>query len=139
MIHRQRGITMIELMVVVVVVALLASIALPSYTDFVTRSRRSEAMNALVEMANLQERFFSNSTPSTYTSDFTDLPYPTATENGMYQLSIVVNSTLSYTLTATPIAGTSQAGDGALRLNTTGIRTWDKANDGSYGYSWTDR
>ncbi|MGE0386732.1 MAG: type IV pilin protein [Gammaproteobacteria bacterium] len=58
--RRQRGITLIELMVVVAVVGILAAIAYPSYQDYILRSNRSEAQALLADVAAREERFFSN-------------------------------------------------------------------------------
>lgn len=56
---RQRGFTLIEAMIVVVILAILASIAYPSYLEQIRKANRSVAKSALLEMANRQEqRFF---------------------------------------------------------------------------------
>jgi type IV pilus assembly protein PilE len=55
---RQRGFTMLELMMVVVVVALLAAIALPSYTDYIMRSRITEATSGLSDARQRAEQWF---------------------------------------------------------------------------------
>ena len=54
------GFTLIELMVVVVIVAILATIALPSYQDYVMRSRIAEAVSALAAKRTSVEQFFDN-------------------------------------------------------------------------------
>lgn len=55
---KQKGFTLIEMMVVVAIIAILASIAVPSYMQYVLRSHRVEARNALQEMANrLQQNY----------------------------------------------------------------------------------
>lgn len=54
----QFGFTLIELMIVVVIIALLAAIAYPSYSDFVTRSQRADAKAALSQAAQTLERCF---------------------------------------------------------------------------------
>src|SRR5690606_15122717 len=56
----QRGFTLLELMITVVVVAILASVAYPSYTDFVVRSKRAEGKAALLDAAQALERHFTN-------------------------------------------------------------------------------
>lgn len=55
-----RGFTLIEVMVVVAIVALLASVALPSYQDYVTRAKIAEATSQLPSIANKAEQFFAD-------------------------------------------------------------------------------
>lgn len=55
---RQRGFTLIELMIVVVVVAILAAIAFPAYRDYVIRSNRATAKSMLTQVADRQEQFY---------------------------------------------------------------------------------
>lgn len=53
----QRGFTLIELMIVVAIVGILASIAYPAYQDSVLKGRRAEARTALLELMQQQERY----------------------------------------------------------------------------------
>ena len=55
--RRQSGFTLIEVMIVTAVVALLAALAYPSYTDSVRKGRRAEGRTALLELMQQQERF----------------------------------------------------------------------------------
>jgi len=54
---RNRGFTLIELMIVVVIVAVLAAIALPSYRSYVIRANRSQAQQYMQDIANREEQF----------------------------------------------------------------------------------
>ena len=52
-----QGFTLIELMIVVTIVAVLAAVAIPSYSDYVLKSRRSEAFQALNQVVNAMEKY----------------------------------------------------------------------------------
>lgn len=95
----QRGVTLLELMVTLVVIALLASIALPTYDTFVQRSRRSEAREALADLAARQEQFFLDN--KTYATSLGDLGRETTTANGYFSISIPSASVTAYSLRAT--------------------------------------
>ncbi|WP_277874220.1 type IV pilin protein [Luteimonas cucumeris] len=120
-----RGFTLIELMVVVAVVAILASIALPSYQDSVRKSRRGQAKADLVELAQLLER--EHTVRNSYGNDTTDydIPFNQSPKTGTahYTIALSNQSANTFTLTATP-AG-SQANDtcGNLTLNQAGAKT----------------
>ncbi len=70
--NKMRGVTLIELVVVVAIVALLATIAIPSYRQFVLRSHRAEAKSALLNLAAAQEKFYLQN--NTYTDALDDAP-----------------------------------------------------------------
>lgn len=72
----QRGFTLIELMVVIAIVGVLAAVAYPSYTDYVTRSKRATAKAFLVTLADRQERFFFDN--KRYAIDLNELGYGNA-------------------------------------------------------------
>lgn len=103
-----QGFTLIEMMIVVAIVGLLAAIAYPNYTDYLSKSRRSEAKTLLMDIAARQEQYFLDN--RSYTNDFTDLPNLTAqavaagsvtSENGYYVVTISRPTLYTYTLTAT--------------------------------------
>jgi type IV pilus assembly protein PilE len=131
------GFTLIELMVTIVVLAILVSIAVPSYTSQLRKSRRTEARTALLDLASREERY--NSTHSVYSSTPADLglagAYPIAVGSGYYQVTVCVSGALpcaadagngtAFLLTATPVPGSSQAGDshcGSFTLDNTGVQ-----------------
>ncbi|HEY9040984.1 MAG TPA: type IV pilin protein [Rheinheimera sp.] len=121
---KQRGITLIELMIVIAILGILVSIAYPSYTQYVQRSNRSEGMNELVRIANMQEQFFADS--RRYAVDLTELGFPDAvftTENGLYQIRVSAAAARTFTLTA--VGQGVQANDvcATMGINQAGAKT----------------
>lgn len=111
---RQRGFTLIELMIVVVVVSILASIAVPSFMNSIRKGRRADAVAALAELQQAQERHRANN--PTYASALTGSGSlglsSTASPSGYYTLAISGTPTATtYTVTATANSGQSQASD----------------------------
>ncbi len=117
------GITFIELMIVVVVLAIIAALAWPSYQEIVQRGRRSEAREALSRLASVQEQFYNNN--KAYATTLADLGIDSSlTEHSYYTIGMVVDSTFTYELSAT--ATGIQAKDttcSVLRLTNTGAKT----------------
>ncbi len=131
------GITLIELMIVVVVVSILAAIAFPNYQEFSARAKRNEARAALLRLATNQERFYLNN--NTFTQDLTSLGFsatPTwTTETGYYTIQVTAADATNFTATATYLQGGSEATKcSSFTIDGRGARTsapdtncWDRA------------
>lgn len=132
--RRQLGFTLIELMITVAIVGILARVAYPSYTSYVVKSSRAAAQTELLQLAALQEKIYLNS--SSYSASVTQsyngtsgtsngLGYTSTTSDSKYSLSISTpTGGQTYTITATPVTGKSQDGDGNLTVDQSGKRTW---------------
>jgi type IV pilus assembly protein PilE len=107
---RMRGITLIELMIVVVVVSILVSIAYPNYQEFTARAKRNEARATLLRLATNQERFYLNN--NTFTTDMTQIGFsssPFTTETGYYVVAVTSATPSNFSATATYQRGGSEA------------------------------
>ena len=105
----QRGVTLMELMIVVVIVSIMAAIAYPNYRDFTARAHRNEAKAALLEIAQNQERFYLQN--STYGS-LTQLGYPgdtITTDTGSYSVTVIAPDASNFTARASYLKGGSEA------------------------------
>lgn len=121
--RRQHGFTLIELIITVAVIALLAAIALPSYTQYVIRSKRSAAQAAMMDIANRQQQFLLANRSYADNAALAASGYTLPSEvSSNYSYSITVSTTAvpGFTITLTPTG--SQASDGALSLNNQGVK-----------------
>ena len=126
--QRNRGFTLIELMIVVALIAILAAIGFPTYQDQMRKARRSEATAVLLDIAARMERFYADR--GTYTGATigagagTDVYTSTTSENGHYTLTINPLAAESFTLNATPVVGGAQDGDdcGVFTLTSAGTK-----------------
>jgi len=121
----QNGFTLIELMITVVIISILASIAYPSYQEFVKRGNRTEGQAFLSEVAARQERYFAQNNEYTDDVDKLKLKNGSTSETGKYELSIVIDEDADaddggYTLTAEEQFNDDACGN--LTLTATGIK-----------------
>ncbi len=124
---RQAGFNLVELMIVVAIVGVLAGVAYPGYQSYAIRATRSAAQSFMLEVANREERFLLDQRAYTVTLGTgglnTSAPAQVA---AAYAVTVAVDNTATpptFTVTATPLAGTRQASDGTLTLDSVGNKT----------------
>src|SRR5687768_15664395 len=131
--HKSRGFTLIEMMIVVAVIAILATIAFPSYQNFAMRNRRADGKDLAMRIASAQERFYTNR--NSYTTDPVALGVGLVSEQQYYTAQIVVpDDGQTYTLNLVPQDIQVEDRCGTLTINNTGFK--DHLGPGGNGACW---
>jgi len=126
MYSKMRGITLIELMIVITILGILAAVAYPNYREFAARAKRNEAKAALLQIATNQERWYLNN--NTYTTDMTNLGFGVAnnfvTESNSYTITVTAADANNFTATATYNNIDAEAGKClTFQIDGRGVRT----------------
>ncbi len=115
------GMTLIELLITVTLVAILAAVVVPSYQQTIAASRRSDATSALLALAQLMERTYSEQGTYANARVGTNGLYPSQSPQGYYTISIVNQSADAFSIKATP----------------TGVQASDRCGSYTYDQSGT--
>ena len=140
----QAGVTLIELMIVVVIIAIIAAVALPSYQRSVQNTRRADCTGGLVGLASAMERHLSingsylgaaASGANTGAPAIFGTTCPVDGGDATYNLTISAATASTFTLRATPTG--SQTGDrcGSLTITNTGVKG---VIDAAAGNDWQE-
>lgn len=133
---QQRGITLLELLIVVAIIAIISAIAYPSYTQYVVNTKRTAATSILLQISDRQQQFFMDN--KSYAADLTNLGFANnplvigddgrlltaADTDSVYSVSLSNVAAIAYTVTAAPLHGQASRDTkcGSLTLNQAGAQ-----------------
>lgn len=120
--NQNMGFSLIELMIVVAIVGILASIAFPSYQDSVRKARRTDGIEATMQCAAAMKRKFT--VVNSFSTGANPAECTGASDEGFYNVSVATPAAgLTFTVTAAPVGG--QTNDTAclnFTLTNTGLQ-----------------
>lgn len=107
---KSHGFTLVELMMVVAIISILAGIAIPAYTQYLTRGKAAEATSLLAQLSTKLERYYSDQTPPSYDSGGGVCGIALPPAEAKYFSYTCVTAGQTYTLTATGLASQNMSG-----------------------------
>ena len=125
-----RGLTLIELLMVILIVGILAAVAVPTYSNYMIRARRADAKTALEQIRGAQEMW--RAERGTYAIDDGNGTAVAKLQNTMGAPATTISQYYTWAFSAAPTATTytaqataigSQATDGWLAINQDGTKT----------------
>ena len=136
------GLSLLELTAVLAIIAIVAAAALPAYDAYTTRAERANAQADLVRCAQGME-LHANTTNSyalavdTDANGIGDASAGVVSANicavsAKHRIALTRADAAGFVLRATPPPTGRLAQDGALELDATGMRRWDRNNDGDF-------
>ena len=133
---QQRGFTLIEMMIVIAIIGILAAIAYPSYQQYVIKTKRTDMMTEMQNIASeIESRKLAQGSYSAISAGIKtefSTAYPRQ-GTALYDVTITDPLVTKWTINATPKTGMQMVIDGNLSLNYQGIKCRGNGTDKKCG------
>lgn len=144
--NRQYGVTLLELMIVVAIIAIISAFAYPSYMQYVVSTKRTIATTALLRIADRQQLFFMDN--KSFSNDLTEIGFganplvladdgneaAAGDSDAVYSISLSNVAATTYTITAAPLHGQAERDTDCVNLTLT--HAGARGNSGGGGDCW---
>ena len=129
--RRTSGFTLVEILIVITIIGVLASIAYPSYQQYVVKANRAAAQQFLLEAASVQHQYFLANNGNGYATQTTligasgllSTPSNVSSYYDITSAPTTETTTATFTITATPVTGGMQSDDSTVSINNIGSKT----------------
>ena len=127
-VQRKSGFTLVEILVVITIIGILASIVYPSYQQYLVKANRAAAQQFLLEATSVQHQYFlaNNGNGYAHKDAINSLVSTSANVSTYYDITflpITDTTSSSFTIIATPLTSSIQQNDGYLSITNTGLKT----------------
>ena len=127
-VQRKSGFTLVEILVVITIIGILASIVYPSYQQYLVKANRAAAQQFLLEATSVQHQYFLANNGNGYAHEeaINSLVSTSANVSTYYAIAFLPTTdttSSSFTITATPLTNSIQQNDGYLSIANTGLKT----------------
>jgi len=120
-VNRNRGFSLIELLIVVAVLGVIFAVAYPSYYSYVLKTHRTDGKSALVNLANDMEKYYF--THNEYPATIATLRQNSTSDDGHYELAVDAATARGFELSAKPVGQQSKDKHcGTFTLDSDGIK-----------------
>ena len=127
-VRRKSGFTLVEVLIVITIIGVLASIAYPSYQQYIVKANRAATQQFLLEAASVQHQYFLANNGNGYAHEdaINSLVSTSSNVSTYYAITFLPTTdttSSSFTITATPLTSSIQKNDGYLSITNTGLKT----------------
>ncbi len=138
---KHSGFTLIEIMIAITIIAILSAIAYPNYSEYVKRSRRADAQDALTSAMQKQEVFYANN--ARYGTTLAQIDVANKSVDQYYSIQIMGNGGGCAAPSCVRMQAIARAKGGQNTDKITRMRLWSTGRkqakyNGSWKNSWTD-